>query len=359
MKTIPRYVLRHFFPVFALALSAFVGLYLVIDFFEKADNLLEKHVPFFEICRYFLFKIPFIVTQGIPILVLLSTLIALGILKKNRELVALRAAGVATTYYTAPILAAALAISLAHFICGETITRSMTQKSQQIWDEQVKHNKSSMTWSKENVWYRGHNVIYQIRLCDLRRQVLEKVSLFFLDPRFGLVQRLDAKRLEWDGHKWKAKDGLVLSFTGSSTQQECFKEKDLDLAETPKDFSRIETIPEELDWLSMYEYVRKVRQEGFNATPFEVELNVRLALPLTTFILALLGTTIALRQGLHGGIAVGIGLALILAFVYFTVFQIGCSLATAGVLPVGVGVWAGDIIFGVLAGYLWLTDPGY
>lgn len=359
MRIIPRYVLRHFFPIFALALSAFVGLYLIIDFFEKADHLLEKQVSFGDICLYFLYKVPFIVTQGIPMVVLLATLIALGMLKRNRELIALRAAGVNTTYYTGPILLAALAISLIHIIADEGMVRSMNRKSALIWEEQVKHSRSSIAWSRENVWYRGHDIIYQIRLYDSKRQVLERVSLFYLDPQSRLIERLDAKRFYWDGHKWIAEEGIILRFSGSVAQQECFDVKELALAETPKDFASIEAIPEELDWLSMYEYVKKVKLEGYNATPFEVELHMRAALPLTTFILALLGVTIALRQGLHAGIAVGVGVALMVAFVYFAVFQTGCSLATAGILPVSVGVWAANLIFGVLAGYLWLTDPGY
>ncbi len=99
MKIIPRYILRHFFPVFGLALSAIVGLYLIIDFFEKVDNLLEKHVPAGEILSYFLLKIPFILTQGIPMAVLLGSLVALGILKRNRELIALETAGIKATTY--------------------------------------------------------------------------------------------------------------------------------------------------------------------------------------------------------------------------------------------------------------------
>ena len=86
-----------------------------------------------------------------------------------------------------------------------------------------------------------------------------------------------------------------------------------------------------------------------------VELQMRLAVPLTTFILALLGVTIALSQGLHGGIAVGVGIALLVASLYFTVLHLGSALATAGILPPFIGVWIGDVIFATLAAYLWMA----
>ena len=353
MKIISRYVLRHFFPVFGLALGAIVGLYLVIDFFEKIDNLLEKHVGAADIFSYFMLKIPFIVTQGIPMATLLGSLIALGILKRNRELIALETAGIRATSYVMPILLTALGLSLAHFLADETLARAMNHKAEQIWQREVLNQKASLAWSHENVWYRGQNVIYQIRLYNKEAASLEKVSLFYLNSQFELTERLDARRARWQDQRWIAEDGLILRFTGSKIEQEWFTERELTLAETPGDFSRLETIPEELNWLDLYEYTQKIRAEGYNAKPYEVELHMRLALPLTTLIVALLGVTIALSQGLHGGIAIGVGIALVVASLYFVVLHLGSALATAGILPPFVGVWAGDIIFATLAGYLW------
>lgn len=355
MKIISRYILRHFFPIFVLAVSAFTGLYFIIDFFEKVDNMLEKQIPTWEICMYFLYKIPYIATQGIPMAALLAALIALGILKRNRELVALETAGVDTGYYVRPIIAAALLISCVHFIVDESAARVLNQKAQQIWQQKVQNKKGSVSMAQENIWYHGQGVVYQVRLYDSRQRSLEKVSLFYLNSQFKLEKRLDAKKFRWEGRGWIAEDGLLLKFNGSDTEQEWFSEKRLDLKESPEDFAGLETIPEELGWFDLYNYTRKVRQEGYNSLPYEVQLHMRLAFPLTSFILTLLGITIALRQERHGGIAVGVGIGLIVASLYLTVLQVGCALATAGVLSPFLGVWAGDIIFSALTCYLWIT----
>jgi lipopolysaccharide export system permease protein len=355
MKIIPRYVLRHFFPVFSLALFAIVGLYLIIDFFEKVDNLLEKHVAAGDILSYFLLKIPSILTQGIPMASLLGSLVALGILKRNRELIALETAGIKAATYVRPILFTALALSLGHFLVDESLARAMNQKAQQIWQREVLNQKASLSWSHENVWYHGQNVIYQIRFYNIGEETLEKPSLFYLDSQFKLTERLDAKRIRWQGNRWMAEEGLTLRFSDAGIEQERFSEKALNLAETPRDFSRLETIPEELSWLDLYRYAKKIRTEGYNAKPYEVELQMRLAMPLTTFILALVGVTIALNQGMHGGIAVGVGIALLVASLYFTVLHLGSALATAGILPPFIGVWIGDVIFTTLGGYLWMS----
>ncbi len=356
MKIIPRYMLQHFLPVFLLALSAFVGLYLIIDFFEKIDNMLEAQVSLPGIVLYFFYRIPYIATQGIPMAALLGTLISLGILKRNREITAFRAAGVSPVLYTRPILVAGLAIVLLHFAMAEMVVHPLSQRANRIWQKHVQHRKASIAWGRENVWYHGQNMIYQIRLYDQRRQVLEKVSMFYLDSRFNLLQRMDVKRLRWKANRWIAEEGLIIKFDGSETKQEWFQERLLELPQTPEDFSIIERLPEELDWLSLYRYVRKIRQEGLNSTTYQVELSLRTAFPFTTLVLTLLGIAMAMRQKLHQGIAVGVVAALVVALIYLTVLQVGCSLATAEVLPPFLGVWAGNFLFAALAGYLWVTD---
>lgn len=356
MKIIPRYILRHFIPIFALAMVAFLGLYLIIDFFEKIDDLLEKQVPPSDAFAYFLFKTPFIAVQGIPLMALLGTLISLGILRRNRELVALQSVGVSATRYAGPIVIAAIAIAGLHFGFGETAARSLNQQAQMIWQQDVQHKKAALTWSQENVWYHGQNLIYQIRLHDRNKQTLEKVSLFFLDEQFRLVQRVDARRLRWKDGIWLAEEGLVLRFSGAETEQEWFDERKFDLSETPDDFASLATLPEDLGWLDLYEYTKKIRHEGYNSIPYEVELHLRVASPFTTIVLALVGILIALRQGLHGGIAVSTGVGLIIAFFYLALLHLGCSLATANILPPFIGVWSANILFSAVAAFLWMME---
>ncbi|GKT08183.1 LPS export ABC transporter permease LptG [Desulforhabdus sp. TSK] len=355
MNIISRYIVRQFLPIFTLALVTFLALYLIIDFFEKIDNMMAKNVSASHIAAYFLYKIPSIVTQGIPMASLLATLIALGILKRNRELTALEAAGINPTKYITPIVACTLLLSFIHFGLSETVSRPMNQKSQKIWQQEVRQNKASMSYIQENVWYRGKGVIYQIHLYDRIQKTMEKVTLFYLDSQFRLTERLDAMRFRWENQRWMAEDGLLLRFEGDETVQEQFQQRALDLKETPQDFEGLETMPEELNWGDLYKYSKRIRLEGYNSTPYEVELHMRLAFPLTTLILALLGITIAMRQGMHAGITLSVGIALIVAFLYLTVLQLGSGLATASILPPALGVWASNVIFTCFTVYLWMT----
>lgn len=354
VKIIPRYVLQHFFPVFWLSILAFTGLYLIIDFFEKIEDIVKSALPAGHMIRYFLYKAPLIVTQGFPMSSLLAALISLGILKRNRELVAMRAAGIGAMRYAGPIVAASLGLCVAQFVLDESVARPLNKEAQEFWQQSRK--KGSPIWRHENVWFKGRDTIYQIRIYDRSNSSMEKVSLFYLGPGFKMTQRLDAKSVRWNGRKWVAREGILLQFSEDATKQEWFEERELDLPETPSDFAGIETLPEQLQWLDLLRYARRIRQEGYNSAPYEVELHLRIALPLTSVILSLLGICIVMRQSIQGGIAGGLVIALVVAFLYLTVLQIGSSLGSVGILPPYVGVWASCIIFLALVGYLWIRD---
>jgi len=347
-------VLRHFLPIFALATTSFVGIYLVVDFFERVDKMLDSHLSFREIYTYFLFKIPLILTLGISMAAILAAIIALGILKRNRELIAMETAGINPRYYVTPIVIAALVLTVFHFCVAEFAARPLNRKVEEMWSVRVEHNKPAIWMNPKNLWFRDENTIYQIRLYDRAKNVMQLASIFFLDSHFRLIQRVDARSITWTNPGWLAEDGLAIVFHEGSKDQQWFERKPLDLKVTPSDFNAGETVPHNLSWAELHRYVKKIEGEGFSSTPYRVDLHMRLASPFATLVLTLLGVLIALRQKIHEGIAAGVGISLIVAFVFVAISNVGSSLASAGSLPPFFGVWAGNIIFAAVFCYFWI-----
>jgi lipopolysaccharide export system permease protein len=354
MRIIPTYVLRHFLPVLALSMVGFVGIYLMVDFFERVDSMLSSGVPFHTVYTYFLYKIPLIITQGIPMSSLLSAIIALGLLKRNRELIAMETAGVNPSYYVSPIVMTAFVLALVHFSVAEFAARPLNPKIDAIWQVNVERQKPAPWMNMQNMWYRDENTIYQILVYDRQKNVMRAASIFFLDSNFRISQRIDARSITWTNPGWLAEDGLIIGFQNGNIFQQKFDRKELSLNVSPKDFGTVQTLPDNLSWMDLHRYVEKIESEGFSSTPYRVDLHMRIALPLATFILTLLGILVALRQGLHGGIAAGAGISLCVAFAFLAISNVGSSLSSAGVLPPFLGVWAGNILFSAVLCYFWI-----
>ena len=105
MSVLSRYMSRELVKLVVVSLVGVAVIYLVIDFIDRIDNFLRAHAALSSVAEYFLFKIPFIVQQGIPMSVLMGTLITLGVLARTNELTALRAAGVSPFAASAALVA--------------------------------------------------------------------------------------------------------------------------------------------------------------------------------------------------------------------------------------------------------------
>lgn len=83
----------------------------------------------------------------------------------------------------------------------------------------------------------------------------------------------------------------------------------------------------------------------------EVEIHKKFAIAVACFVFVMLGAPIALRFP-RGGVGLTIGASLFVFALYYIGLTAGASLATQGILPAWVAMWAADVIFFAVALYL-------
>ena len=116
MTLISRYILSTFCRIFSLALAAFIGLYLLVDFFERVDNFIEYGAAAHLYLQYFLYKIPFIAVQVTPLACLLAVFMTLGGFSRSNELTAMHGAGISLLRITLPLLGTGLLSAVARVL---------------------------------------------------------------------------------------------------------------------------------------------------------------------------------------------------------------------------------------------------
>jgi lipopolysaccharide export LptBFGC system permease protein LptF len=103
-------------------------------------------------------------------------------------------------------------------------------------------------------------------------------------------------------------------------------------------------------------YIRDLRQSGFETKPLSIQLNIKLAYPLITLVMAVLAIPFALTMGKRGsltGIATAIGLAIAFWVVNLTFQQLG----NVNFLPTLLAAWSPDLLFALAGAYLLLRTP--
>jgi len=356
MKVLNKYITKEFIKLQILCQIIFISLFLVIDIVQTLDNFWEKGVTApGVILSYFLYKIPYIMSLMIPFATLISVIVLFCLMKKNREITAIKACGIDVLNLSQTVIAISLFISLFTFVFKESVVPYTISKSNQIYNINVEKQDPTRLHKGQEVWYKSTDAIYWIRHFDRVKNVMEGPVFHFFDKNFQLIKRIEAKKAIWQDGKWKMEDGIIQEIRADGDYKSAkFDNLIPDIPETPDKFRERLIEPEEINYSQLKEYSETVKNEGYNNTEYLVELSAKIAFPFISLVLTLLGIPIALELK-TGGIPLAVAAGMGLSFLYYVVFSISSSLGHSGVFPPFLAAWTANILF-IFAGiYLMMT----
>ncbi len=222
------------------------------------------------------------------------------------------------------------------------------------WREMQKRPDFFVDIKRDKVWYRSKNMIYNLQLFDLNSKTIHGMALYTFDDDFNLLQVVNAEKAEYTQGRWKLENGIVTLFSKDSPfpMTQNFKEKDVVIAETPKDFQEIEKEVDGLRFQELYQYIQRMKKAGANTRSYEVKYHSRFSVSFIPIVMCFLAVPFSLTNRREGGAARDLGLCLILTFFYWLFYSVGLSLGTNGALPPWLAAWLPSSIFVALAATL-------
>ncbi len=349
MRIHDRYLLREFLGYLALGLLGFIVIFIVVDIFEKMDVFLDHKASAVLVLDYYLNLTPDVVVKVLPVALLLATFLALGQLNKFGELTALRACGISILRLMAPVFAVAGICVVVSFALSELVVPGATRTRNQILQERIQHIQRSSHLERADVTYLGvGGRIWYMRLYLVREERMHEVSLQEFE-KGELVRRIDASEATWDGERWVFASGFTRSFDAEGRETAtAFQRLGVNgLAERPRDFAKETRSPDEMNVLELREYVGRLRSSGARVANYLVDLHMKIAFPFVCIVLVMIGGALATRLRMQGA-ALGFGLSIAIAFLYYGFLQAGKAFGHSGLLPPYLAAWMGDIIFGTI-----------
>lgn len=134
MPLLWRYLLGHYLKVFTLCVASFIAILLTLRLSEIAyfATLGPQAV---HIAWFILQQIPFVLPIAFPVSALIASVILMQTLSRSKELTALRSAGLALRDIFAPILIAAVLLSLFNFVIISEVSTASQRSSNQLKNE--------------------------------------------------------------------------------------------------------------------------------------------------------------------------------------------------------------------------------
>jgi lipopolysaccharide export system permease protein len=294
-----------------------------------------------------LLKVPFILSQILPICVLLAVLITFGLMIKNNEIVSIKGSGISIYFILKPVVLFGVVSTVVMFMLTEFIIPLTADKANYIWYKEIKNQKGH-TSREKNIWIRGEGLIANITYFHSGKQTAHGITLYFFNDQFKLTRRLDCKDAYYEDKQWIFESPVYqfLKETGETKKVTYPDKLIMSLAFEPSDLVRVSKKSEEMSYVELKKYIEKIRQEGYDATIYEVDLYAKTAFPFICFIMSIIGSGTALKQTKISGLAQPIVFGVVAAFFYWMMNSISISLGHAGQLPSFLAAWSTNIIFG-------------
>jgi len=347
MRLLDRYIARECLKLLGFCLGIFVGVYVIVDLFEKFSKFLEAHVEPALILRYYLFSLPNLFLQVLPVAVLLASLLTLGGLARHNEVLAMKMGHVSTLRIALPCIAVGLIASLAAWMVAEYVAPGMNERALNIWRTQVRRLPAYRITRDSDIWYRAQgNRFVHISLIDPASGLVRGISIFELAPDFELVQRLDASAAVWNEGGWLLREGYRLVQGQGSIRVDPFPELGVALDERPEDFARVARAPEEMSYAQLREYIQRLVSSGVSVTRYRVDLYAKVATALASLVMTLIGVSFGLRTG-RAGVMVWVGACIPMGFLYWLLLVLGFQLGRGGALPPLAAAWLPNLVFGL------------
>jgi len=343
-----KYLLKDF--LLSLAVSMF-GLVLVLtlgNVFDELNRVIRNGPPVWAIMAYFACKVPYNVTAGAPLAVLIGTLFTLTTMLRSHELIAMRAGGMSQYAIAAPFLVVSIIVSMLVLVFDETVLPWANGKRSEI--RQVYIRKLPLhEWvmvKRAAIWTSGGRLVFA-REANGEEGVLKRATIVEFAGRKP-VGRIDALSIRPEKGAWLLEQAQVYRWKGPSRVSMDRAAKGVyPAAESMADFLQEDRPLDAMTMADLKIAIERLRKAGKYHGAEQVFYYFKWAFPLASFIVALLGLGIsfAFQKNPREGMAASFFVAVVSAVGYIGLVKMGETLGVGGVLPPLLAVWIANIVF--------------
>lgn len=370
MKILDRYVLGEFLRTFLMILGLLTILLLMKEVFAKLPVVMKEGPPFLDVLLFFAYAIPAEIIFAIPATVILAMMFSIGMMAKNKEALAIHASGISYGRLAKPLCIALIVITALTYLGSEFLVPVCQEKAFKIQKLSFEKKDISILSRNKNVTTKGvGNRFYTMKNFDSDLNQMQYPTITLLSEDGGhVLSRCDAgsatlveqnvqgewvpvKNPEKDHvYQWEFVNGSFREFDPDKNYEiksyEKFDRKLIPMEENLDRFLTTNRKSAQMDLRDLWHQTVIEAQRGQSEYYHHLitQLHERLALPLATFLLGMLGYTFAVRASIRSLVR-EFGFALSSIVLYYALKALFARLGNAGVLPPTVTAWLTTVLF--------------
>lgn len=358
MRILDKYIIKELLGPFIFGIAAFSSVFIGTGtLFKIAKYVTEYGAPIFTVTKLFFYSLPGIVVLTFPMSMLLASLLSFGRLSGSSEIIAMRSGGISFYRLAAPVFLVAFGVSIFAVVFNELVVPQANQGYNYIVRYEIEKNTAPKTTEHLIIKEINNDIIQRltyVQRYDDQTNTMLGVTVEDFDQG-NLVRVENAEKASWQSDRWIMYNGTIhdLSLVGDGNGNRVmqFNEQVLPLDRDPKALDRDQKQPEEMSIRELKQEISLLHGEYIPTAVYEVQLHQRLAIPLASFVFALIGTPLGLQPH-RSSSSIGLGLSIIIIFIYYAIMTVTTALGQGGAIPPVWAAWIPNVIGMIVGAYL-------
>ena len=357
LKRLDRYIIKKFLGTYIFMIVLIISIAVVFDINEKIDKFMTHNASLRDIIfDYYLNFIPFYTNLFSPLFVFLAVIFFTSKMALNSEITAILSNGISFRRLMKPYMISALVIATFSFVFGSYVIPPANATRIEFEQNYIDPRKKK-TGDRDIQFKVGPGTIVYFGNFDMSSKTGYYFSIDHFDS-LQLVSRLTAQSIRYDSaFQWTINNYQIRDFDGLKETITKGTSIDTILQIVPNDFIIANSDQQMMTSPQLRSYVKSQKERGMgNIQSFQIEYHSRIASVFSAFILTIIGAALSARKVKGGmGLNIGIGLALSMAYILF--MTVSSTFAVKGGMSPFIAAWIPNIIFILIALYLYKRAP--
>jgi len=309
---INRYIARHVYSGTLLTLVVLVSIALFFTLFSELRHVGRGDYGMLVVAEYVGLLIPGKVVEFMPLAVLLGTILSLGSLASNSEIIAMQAAGLSVYHFLRAVLQAAVILALLTFLLADWVVPVSETSAREVKSSAI--NTTTALRARKGLWIKDSNQVLYIQEL-LPDGVARSIEIYQLDEQGLLQSTIAAESAIPRDNEWVLKQ-VRQTFIGDKAGESA-EYDELNYSGNIS-FQLLDALmiePGQMSSADLYAYMNFLRRNNLDTTAESLTFWQKVLAPLTVIIMCILAIPFVLGSQRHSssgqrlmiGILLGLG----------------------------------------------------
>lgn len=359
LKKLDLYIIKKFLGTYVFMIMAVMSIAIVIDVSEKLRDFTDENnsIGFWDVMiGYYPYFFLHYVNLFSSLIIFLAVLFFTSFMAQRSEVIAILSNGVSFARFTRPYMIVStflllVALLMNHFVVPHSNKKRLDFESKYI--TVLEGNFRKVTVEIDS------NTIVRFQRINTRHNSVDRlwVEKWFTnnDGVYELTSDMQVNSAKGDSvlFNWELNNVFIRQISDSGETILRYDKVDTLLNFNTKDLAQRSNIMEAMNTQELIKFRNREREKGSTMlTNIEISLYERTAYPFATYILTLIGVAVSSKKSREGvGKNLIIGLIASVTYIFFMKMTTVAS-TNIGLAP-KIAVWVPNIIFSVVAIYLY------